>query len=66
MNELDALRYLDGPWRNDACIGYTVMAMERAGLKNDAIKRVIHEMKWCFDDTSVDEAATYYLHRGGI
>ena len=22
------LRYLDGPWRNDACMGYAVMAME--------------------------------------
>lgn len=58
------LRYLDGPWRNDACMGYAVMAMQRAGLDAKTIKRVMSEMTWCFDDTTVDEAARYYCKGG--
>lgn len=57
----ECLRYLDGPWRNDACMGYAVMAMERAGLDSDTIKKVMLEMKWVFDDTTVEEAAYHYI-----
>lgn len=55
------LRYLDGPWRNDACMGYAVMAMERAGLDIKTIRKVMAEMKWCFDDFTVEEAARHYM-----
>ena len=54
------LRYLDGPWRNDACKGYAIMAMERFGIDPATIKEVIGEMTWCFDDTTVEEAAQHY------
>ena len=49
----------DGPWRNDACMGYAIMAMECAGLDRETIQKVITRMKWCFDDTTVEEAAGY-------
>ena len=54
------LRYLDGPWRHDACKGYAIMAMQRAGLDADIIKKVTREMNWCFDDTTVEEAARVF------
>ena len=55
---------LDGPWRNDACMGYAVMAMERAGLDVETIRKVSLEMARCFDDTTVDEACRHYV--GGV
>lgn len=58
------LRYLDGPWRNDACMGYAAMAMMRAGLDAETIRKVLYEMKWCFDDTTVADAAQVYIGGG--
>lgn len=52
--------YLDGPWSNFACKGYAIMAMQRAGLDEKAIRKVSEQMKWCFDDTTVEEAAKFY------
>ena len=51
----------DGPWRNDACMGYAIMAMKRAGLDDEAIRKVIGAMTDCFDDTTVDAAGKYYM-----
>lgn len=50
----------NGPWRNDACVGYAIMAMKRAGLDDEAIRKVISAMTDCFDDTTVDAAGQYY------
>lgn len=58
------LRYLDGPWRNDACMGYAIMAMQRAGLSDKQIEKVMDAMVWCFDDTTVEEAAKHRLENG--
>lgn len=58
------LRYLDGPWRNDACMGYAIMAMQRAGLSDKQIEKVMDEMVWCFDDTTVEEAAKHLRENG--
>lgn len=51
---------VEGPWRNDSCKGYAIMAMERAGLDEDTIRKVSATMTDCFDDTSVDAAGRYY------
>lgn len=56
--------WLDGPWRNDACKGYALMAMKRVGLDEETIRMVSGEMTRCFDDTTVAEAADYYLKGG--
>lgn len=58
------LRYLDGPWRNDSCMGYAIMAMRRAGLGDKTIKKVTDAMVLCFDDTTVEEAARYFAKGG--
>ena len=50
----------DGPWRNDACMGYAIMAMIRAGLDDETISKVISAMTDCFDDTTVSAAGQYY------
>lgn len=55
----------DGPWRNDACVGYAIMAMNSVGLDAETIRDVIDAMTDCFDDTSVEEACRYYV-KGAI
>lgn len=55
----------DGPWRNDACKGYAIMAMNSVGLDAETIRDVINAMTDCFDDTSVEEACRYYV-KGAI
>lgn len=57
--------YPDGPWRNDACVGYAIMAMNSVGLDAETIRDVIDAMTDCFDDTSVEEACRYYV-KGAI
>lgn len=47
----------DGPWRNDACMGYAAIAMKRMGFELSTILAVLSEMHQCFDDTTVDGAA---------
>lgn len=47
----------DGPWRNDACMGYALMAMNRAEVDDETVRKVMLQMHYCFDDTSVIEMA---------
>ena len=51
----------DGPWRNDACKGYAIMAMRRASLDKGTIEKVSAALTDCFDDTSVEAAGRYYM-----
>ena len=46
-------------WSNDACIGYALGAMERAGLDKQTQKKVRRRLHWLFNDWTVDEAAQY-------
>lgn len=59
---VEDLRYLDGPWSNAACRGYTLMAMQRTGLDNESIRKVMRELTECFDDTAVKEAEQHYFN----
>lgn len=52
---------IEGPWNNDACKGYAIMAMVRAGLDPETIRKVSNAMTDCFDDTTVAEAGRYYV-----
>lgn len=54
--------WLEGPWRNDSCKGYAIMAMRRAGLDEYTILKVVYAMTDCFDDTTVAEAEQYYIN----
>ena len=54
---------LEEPWRNDACMGYALMAMNRAEVDDETIRKVMLQMHYCFDDTTVKEAAEYFCGR---
>ena len=58
--ELAMIPFLDGPWRNDACIGYAIIAMKRYGLTEPEIEDMIREIRECFDCYTVKEAADRY------
>lgn len=58
-------KIIEGPWNNDACKGYAIMAMNSVGLDAETIRDVIDAMTDCFDDTSVEEAGRYYV-KGAI
>lgn len=63
-SDIPDLRYLDGPWRNDACLGYTLMAMRDSGVDEETIKKVMNQIDLCFDDFTVREAAEYFIKNG--
>lgn len=60
MNDLFATS-LNGPWRNDACMGYALIAMQQAGLSKKDILAVLGLMEGNFDFVSVEEAAEKML-----
>ena len=62
--DIPDLRYLDGPWRNDACLGYAFMAMRDAGVDEGIIRKVMKQMALCFNDFTVSEAAEYFIKNG--
>lgn len=47
-------------WCNNSCIGYCILALERAGQNREQIKEVLKKLHGAFDDMSVDEAKQYY------
>ena len=44
---------LNGAWSNAACTG-------SCGLDEKTIEKVLHELHWAFDDTSVEQAEKIY------
>lgn len=48
-------------WSNDACKGYAILAMRAAGLKKPQIKKVLQEMRWTFDEVSIEKAEQAYI-----
>ena len=42
---------------NAACLGYCRMAMQNAGVDECTQRKVLRELKSCFDLVSVEEAA---------
>ena len=60
MKKEELLSFLsDGPWRNDACLGYAYLAMKQVGLNEAEIRKVLDEMVQQFDLVSVEEAAAF-------
>lgn len=47
-------------WKNSACRGYAIWAMENLDFKPEDIKRVVDELHWVFDMKSIDEAEQHY------
>ena len=55
--EIYDINYINGPWRNDACMGYAVLAMREAGIKEEDQRAVLIALERLFDGVSVEEAA---------
>ena len=66
MQPTETLDSLNGPWRNDACLGYAAVAMERADLDTETIRKVMHTLESCFDIISVREASDYYAKKATV
>lgn len=67
LNELlGCLGSLNGPWRNDSCLGYASLAMEQVGLDSRTICRVLDAMVENFDFVSIEEAAHRIHHGNGV
>lgn len=67
LNELlGCLGSLNGPWRNDSCLGYASLAMEQVGLDSRTICRALDAMVESFDFVSIEEAAHRIHHGNGV
>lgn len=49
-------------WKNNACLGYIIKAMEDMCFSRDDIRRVVSELHGVFDEMSTDEADSYYCN----
>lgn len=47
-------------WKNGACIGYAIRAMENLDFEPNEIQLVVSEMREIFDFISIDEADAHY------
>lgn len=51
-----AIKDINGPWSNAACMGYCRMAMKSAGVDEKTQNDVLQELHFCMDTVSVEEA----------
>lgn len=51
-----AIKDINGPWSNAACMGYCRMAMKSAGVDEKTQNDVLRELHFCMDTVSVEEA----------
>lgn len=47
-------------WNNQSCMGYAIMAAERAGLPPEEVRKITKAMHRVFDDKSLEQAAEHY------
>lgn len=47
-------------WSNDACKGYCIDAMQRAGMSREQIQDVLNQLRGSFDEMTEDEAERVY------
>ena len=52
-----AIKDINGPWSNAACMGYCRMAMKSVGVDEKTQNDVLRELHFCMDTVSVEEAA---------
>ena len=52
-----AIKDINGPWSNAACMGYCRMAMKSVGVDEKTQNDVLRELHFCMDTVSVKEAA---------
>lgn len=49
-------------WKNGACLGYVIKAMENLDYQPKDIQAVVSEMKCLFDMNTLDEADRHYCN----
>lgn len=54
---MTAIKDINGPWSNAACMGYCRMAMKSVGVDEKTQNDVLRELHFCMDTVSVEEAA---------
>jgi hypothetical protein len=47
-------------WSNQTCLGYAIMAAEKAGMSEEVIQSLVRAMQNRFDFKTLEEAAEYY------
>lgn len=47
-------------WKNGACLGYVIQAMENLDYEPNNIQLMVSEMRELFDFVSIDEADAHY------
>ena len=52
-----AIKDINGPWSNAACMGYCRMAMKSVGVDEKTQNDVLRELHFCMETVSVEEAA---------
>ena len=52
-----AIKDINGPWSNAACMGYCRMVMKSVGVDEKTQNDVLRELHFCMDTVSVEEAA---------
>lgn len=57
---MEALLY--EPWKNGACLGYAIKAMEFLDYPPEDIQEVVMEMRYLFDCNTLDEADRHYYN----
>lgn len=47
-------------WSNNSCKGYIIKAMENKDFKRADIEKIIGELKYVFDEMTLQQADNYY------
>ena len=47
-------------WKNEACLGYVIRALENLDYEPNKIQLLVSEMRELFDFVSIDEADAHY------
>ena len=50
------------PWKNGACLGYVITALENLDYEPQKIQQVVCEMRELFDWISTDQADKHYCN----
>lgn len=47
-------------WSNQACLGYMILAAQKARIEEDQIREITRKMHRVHDEVSIEEAAKFY------
>lgn len=56
----EELALLDGPWSNNACCGYVLIALKGAGKSPEEINEIMRLLYSSFEDYTTEDAKKIY------